>query len=151
MIRMLVIPMFVGVGLALGLVAPLNAAEEEATQMARIITMNGQPAQYLVDALHATYIGRRDSAVFDRELLKRFFQRYRGSDRALGFDTPAMENASAGRRVSRNSVGHLGFTGTSFWLDLDTGVAVILLANRVHPSRDNTAIRGFRQKTMYPI
>ncbi len=98
----------------------------------------------LVDALHATYSGRRDGTVFDRKLLKRFFQRYRSSDRALGFDTPAMENASAGRRVSRNSVGHLGFTGTSFWLDLDTGIAVILLTNRVHPSRDNTAIRGFR-------
>jgi CubicO group peptidase (beta-lactamase class C family) len=43
-------------------------------------------------------------------------------------------------------VGHLGFTGTSFWLDLDSGVLVVLLTNRVHPSRQNTAIKAFRPR-----
>lgn len=98
----------------------------------------------LVKALYAAYAGERRFERFDRQLLKHFFSRYRDSDRALGFDTPARENSSTGRYMSRNSVGHLGFTGTSFWLDLDEGIAVILLTNRVHPTRANEGIRRFR-------
>jgi CubicO group peptidase (beta-lactamase class C family) len=41
-------------------------------------------------------------------------------------------------------VGHLGFTGTSFWLDLDRGIMVVLLTNRVYPSRCHDAIKVFR-------
>jgi CubicO group peptidase (beta-lactamase class C family) len=41
-------------------------------------------------------------------------------------------------------VGHLGYTGTSFWMDLSAGVTTILLTNRVHPSRKNEKIREFR-------
>jgi CubicO group peptidase (beta-lactamase class C family) len=63
---------------------------------------------------------------------------------ALGFDTPTSSDSSAGRHFSTNSVGHLGFTGTSFWLDLEKEMAVILLSNRVHPSRDNEKIKEFR-------
>jgi serine-type D-Ala-D-Ala carboxypeptidase len=63
---------------------------------------------------------------------------------ALGFDTPASSNSSAGRHFSAESVGHLGFTGTSFWLDLLREMAVILLTNRIHPSRDNEKIKDFR-------
>jgi CubicO group peptidase (beta-lactamase class C family) len=40
--------------------------------------------------------------------------------------------------------GHLGFTGTSFWTDPDARVGVALLTNRVHPTRDNSAIRAAR-------
>jgi CubicO group peptidase (beta-lactamase class C family) len=43
-------------------------------------------------------------------------------------------------------VGHLGFTGTSFWMDLDRRAMVILLTNRVHPSRNNNKIKAFRPK-----
>jgi CubicO group peptidase (beta-lactamase class C family) len=43
-------------------------------------------------------------------------------------------------------VGHLGFTGTSLWLDPEAGLVVALLTNRVHPTRENGAIRGFRQR-----
>ena len=42
------------------------------------------------------------------------------------------------------SVGHLGFTGTSFWMDLDRCVIVVLLTNRIHPTRDNQTIKAFR-------
>jgi len=63
---------------------------------------------------------------------------------ALGFDTPASSDSSAGKYFSARSVGHLGFTGTSFWLDLEKKIAVILLSNRVHPSRDNEKIKEFR-------
>jgi serine-type D-Ala-D-Ala carboxypeptidase len=67
-----------------------------------------------------------------------------GTDKALGFDVPAAENSSSGRYFSKASVGHLGFTGTSFWMDLDRSIIAILLTNRVHPSRKNETIRAFR-------
>ena len=62
----------------------------------------------------------------------------------LGWDTPSPTNSSSGEYFSRHSVGHLGFTGTSVWLDLEHDRHVLLLSNRVHPSRDNEQIRAFR-------
>lgn len=59
------------------------------------------------------------------------------SSRALGWDTPA-ENSSAGRYFSPRSFGHTGFTGTSIWLDPERGLFVVLLTNRVNPTRANT-------------
>ncbi len=105
---------------------------------------NAAGVHVLLDALYATYVNKREGVPFDRDLLRRFFKRFQDSDRALGFDTPAIENSSTGRYLSRNTVGHLGFTGTSFWLDLDSGITVVLLTNRIHPTRDNTAIKMFR-------
>jgi CubicO group peptidase (beta-lactamase class C family) len=72
--------------------------------------------------------------------LREFTQRQNiipGSTRALGWDTPASENSSAGRRLSRQSFGHLGFTGTSLWIDPERHLAIVLLSNRVNPTRDN--------------
>lgn len=69
-----------------------------------------------------------------------------GCSRTLGWDTPSGESPSVGRLFSQRSVGHLGFTGTSLWIDPDAELAVTLLSNRVHPSRDNIAIRAFRPK-----
>ena len=63
---------------------------------------------------------------------------------ALGWDTPTPEASSAGRRISARAVGHLGFTGTSLWIDLERDAHVILLTNRVHPRRDNDAIKALR-------
>ncbi len=65
------------------------------------------------------------------------------STRALGWDTPSTPSSS-GSRFSTHSIGHLGFTGTSLWIDLDTGVAVTLLTNRTWPDRSNHAIRELR-------
>ena len=65
---------------------------------------------------------------------------------ALGWDTPAPENSSSGLHFSRRSVGHLGFTGTSLWWDLEKNCHVILLTNRVHPNRNNEKIKQFRPK-----
>ena len=76
--------------------------------------------------------------------VRRFLTRKNGCGRVLGFDCPNMENASCGRYFSDETVGHLGFTGTSFWMDLKEKVMVILLTNRVHPSRYNQRIRDFR-------
>ena len=63
---------------------------------------------------------------------------------ALGWDTPSPTASAAGTQFSPNTVGHLGFTGTSMWIDLERDRHVILLTNRVHPSRDNNAIKEFR-------
>jgi CubicO group peptidase (beta-lactamase class C family) len=59
-----------------------------------------------------------------------------GSARALGWDTPS-SGGSAGSRLSPRSFGHTGFTGTSLWIDPERRVAIILLSNRVNPTRDN--------------
>lgn len=69
-----------------------------------------------------------------------------GSSWGLGFDTPSATQSSAGQLLSRLSFGHLGFTGTSFWCDPEHDLAVVLLSNRVHPSRHNALIRSFRPR-----
>ena len=72
-----------------------------------------------------------------------------GAGRALGFDTPGPDpgGRAAGRYFSPNSVGHLGFPGTSFWLDLTNGQMVVLLTNRVHLGRDDKIrIAAFRPR-----
>ena len=68
--------------------------------------------------------------------------RKKGMSRVAGFDTPSLKDSSAGHFFSPHSIGHLGFTGTSFWIDPDRGLIVILLTNRVHPSRENLKIRN---------
>ena len=59
-----------------------------------------------------------------------------GSSRALGWDTPSPES-SAGHLLSPSSFGHTGFTGTSLWIDPERQLAIVLLSNRVNPTRDN--------------
>jgi CubicO group peptidase (beta-lactamase class C family) len=59
-----------------------------------------------------------------------------GSSRALGWDTPS-PGGSAGSRLSPASIGHTGFTGTSLWIDLERKLAIVLLSNRVNPTRNN--------------
>lgn len=90
---------------------------------------------------------RKEPGIFDGEKLGQFLQRQDlppGSTWALGFDTPSEVNSSAGRYLSPLSVGHLGFTGTSFWIDPERDLVIVLLTNRVHPDRQNTRIRAFR-------
>ncbi len=84
--------------------------------------------------------------LFSREVVRRFFRRSSvpGSTRALGFDTPSPADSQAGSRMSRAAVGHLGFTGNSLWLEPERGLCVVLLTNRVHPSRENESIKKFR-------
>ncbi|ALA57070.1 serine hydrolase domain-containing protein [Nitrospira moscoviensis] len=62
---------------------------------------------------------------------------------ALGWDTPSVPSSS-GRWFSPRSFGHLGYTGTSVWIDPDRELEVVLLSNRVHPTSKNDAIRAFR-------
>ncbi|MEN6439365.1 MAG: serine hydrolase domain-containing protein [Syntrophobacter sp.] len=101
----------------------------------------------MVGFLRDIYRGKIESDLLSREIVRLFWTRTghpRGSTWALGFDTPRIVGSSAGRYFSQKSVGHLGFTGTSFWLDLDRDILVVLLTNRVHPSRENDALKKFR-------
>jgi len=68
----------------------------------------------------------------------------RGSSRALGWDTPS-QNASAGHYFSLRSFGHTGFTGTSIWVDPTRDLFVILLTNRVDPTRNTTRVFALRR------
>jgi len=90
---------------------------------------------------------RNRSGLFAAESLMTFFQRQDDPSAgtwALGWDTPSEKGSTSGRYYSKNSVGHNGFTGTSLWMDCDRNVSIIFLTNRVHPSRENAAIRALR-------
>ena len=67
-----------------------------------------------------------------------------GSSRALGWDTPS-EGSSAGSLLDPASVGHTGFTGTSIWIDPTRELVIVLLTNRVHPTRENNRMGSVRR------
>ncbi len=100
--------------------------------------------QKLLFELLSVYHGDPAHNLFQTDLVRLFFKRLPETDRTLGFDIPAVKNSSAGNYFSTNTVGHLGFTGTSFWMDLNRSIIIILLTNRIHPTRDNEAIKDFR-------
>ena len=89
--------------------------------------------------------GQAKPRLFEPATIERFGQRQGppGSSRALGWDTPS-ENSSSGNRFSPHSVGHLGFSGCSLWIDLDAQIAVVLLTNRTWPDRQNQLIKTVR-------
>jgi CubicO group peptidase (beta-lactamase class C family) len=99
----------------------------------------------LVSRLLACYRG--ENSFLPSSLVREFWTRdgtVSSSTWALGWDTPSAQHSSAGELFSPQSVGHLGFTGTSVWIDLEQQVHVIVLSNRVHPRRDNDKIQTFR-------
>jgi CubicO group peptidase (beta-lactamase class C family) len=90
------------------------------------------------------YYGRE--SILQRELVRQFTTRQESSARsswALGWDTPSAPSSS-GSSFSEQSFGHLGYTGTSLWIDPLCELEVVLLSNRVHPSRKNEKIKVFR-------
>jgi serine-type D-Ala-D-Ala carboxypeptidase len=100
----------------------------------------------LADLLREHYLGKRND-FFSPDVVREFFRRQeivKGCTWALGWDTPSSKDSSAGRHISANSVGHLGFSGTSLWMDLDKDITAIFLSNRIHPSRNNVKIKSFR-------
>ena len=99
----------------------------------------------LLEELLITYHGREGTGLFEQHVVQTFLKRQSDTGTwALGFDTPTRPDSSSGRHFSDQSVGHLGFTGTSFWMDLEKEVIIILLTNRIHPSRENERIKDFR-------
>jgi serine-type D-Ala-D-Ala carboxypeptidase len=67
-------------------------------------------------------------------------------DWSLGFMMPTEGAASCGSHFSLKSFGHTGFTGTSFWFDPDKDLFVVLLSNRIHPTRNNEKFRQWRPR-----
>jgi len=101
----------------------------------------------LISSLWRVYRGVDPGESWPPEHLRDFWKRQglvEGSTWALGFDTPSIVGSSSGNRFSAKSVGHLGFTGTSFWLDLEREILIILLTNRVHPTREHERLKIFR-------
>ena len=91
--------------------------------------------------------GVRGETTFARsETFARFAKRSTvpGSSRALGWDT-MLPTSSCGTQFTAQALGHTGFTGTSLWIDPELDLYVVLLTNRVHPSRDNNAIQPVRR------
>jgi serine-type D-Ala-D-Ala carboxypeptidase len=66
-----------------------------------------------------------------------------GTSRALGWDTPTAPSSS-GKYFSASSIGHLGYSGTSLWIDPERQLAVVLLTNRTWPDRSNKTIQVIR-------
>ena len=100
----------------------------------------------LIDLLRSHFLGQREDFL-KPETVRNFFKRQdlvKGSTWALGWDTPSPQNSSSGSHFSEMTVGHLGYTGTSVWMDLKQDIRVIFLTNRVHPSRENEKIKAFR-------
>jgi serine-type D-Ala-D-Ala carboxypeptidase len=87
-----------------------------------------------------------DEGIFSPETVRLFTTRAElpaGSSRALGWDTPS-QPSSSGLFFSGHSAGHLGFAGTSLWIDLERKLAIVLLTNRTWPRRESQAIREVR-------
>jgi CubicO group peptidase (beta-lactamase class C family) len=80
----------------------------------------------------------------NKEIIKTFYHKQKESSWVNGFDTPSSLNSSSGKLFSDLTLGHLGFTGTSFWMDLDLGCGVVLLTNRVLCGENLDSIRKFR-------
>ena len=102
----------------------------------------------LMNMLREHFQGKRKD-YFDPDTVRAFFTKQDivdGSTWALGWDTPSPGVSSAGKYFSVNSVGHLGFTGTSMWMDLEQDIMVIFLTNRIHTTRDNLKIKAFRPR-----
>lgn len=86
--------------------------------------------------------------LFRRETIELFTKRQpspSGTSRALGWDTPSAPSSS-GQYFSPRSYGHLGFTGTSLWINPERELAVVLLTNRTWPHRESQAIKQVRPK-----
>lgn len=111
-----------------------TARDVAAFGQAWLDALRGRRGQGVVPAAVAAEFARRDGTP--------------GTTRALGWDTPSDQGSSLGTRLGRKgrTIGHLGFTGTSLWIDAEREVVVALLTNRVHPSRDNELIRAFRPR-----
>jgi len=100
----------------------------------------------ILSVLYRCYTGEERLVLSPRRVRELFAETDapQGSTFRMGFDTPSAEGSSAGSLFSGNSVGHLGFTGTSFWMDLESGFSVVLLTNRLLARPRNSRIRGFR-------
>jgi len=100
-----------------------------------------------VSAFVASYKGT--GSFLQKEAVERFIPfRFKltecNSTWLLGWDRPSHHDSQAGSHFSAHSIGHLGFTGCSMWIDLERDYWTVLLSNRIHPVSTNVRIRSFR-------
>jgi CubicO group peptidase (beta-lactamase class C family) len=97
---------------------------------------------------HMLAVDRGEPGIVDRDVLQFCWSaraRATGGHHVGGWDTPSGESSSAGRGFDPDAtVGHLGFTGTSLWVERERGVVAALLTNRVYPTRENELIKPLR-------
>jgi CubicO group peptidase (beta-lactamase class C family) len=82
----------------------------------------------------------------ERERLSWMTRERPGGTLRAGFDGKSAQGSSAGTILGPKTFGHLGFTGTSMWIDPEAKIGVVLLTNRVHPTRTNDSIRAARPR-----
>ncbi|QJA05947.1 beta-lactamase family protein [Thermosulfurimonas marina] len=100
----------------------------------------------LLKAFLEVYHGR-PRGFLTPELLRTFWDyRHPYGVRALGFDRPSGGASSAGPSWPRKGLGHLGYTGCAFWIAPEETLIAVLLTNRVHPTRKNRLLQGFRPR-----
>jgi serine-type D-Ala-D-Ala carboxypeptidase len=107
--------------------AGLFSNTEDLASFAHAMLNGGRP---LVRASTVDFFTRRESAPI-------------GTSRALGWDTPSAPSQS-GKYFSSRSFGHLGYTGTSLWIDPERQLSIVLLTNRTWPDCENQAIKQVR-------
>ena len=94
-------------------------------------------------------IGEKDEIICIKKLINQFTSKSNNSirsDRVIGWDTPSKNGSStAGDYFSDKTYGHLGFTGTSMWVDPVNDIIVVFLTNRVHPTRNKKGIYKVRR------
>jgi CubicO group peptidase (beta-lactamase class C family) len=107
----------------------------------------GDDVARVVEALLAAFHGDA-GAPFTTEAVRTLWSPggVPGSTWRLGWDGPAAHGSSAGTLWPRTGVGHLGFTGCSIWIDPPRRRYVVLLTNRVHPTRADERIKAFRPR-----
>jgi CubicO group peptidase (beta-lactamase class C family) len=107
--------------------AGLFSTSEDVARFAHAMLQGGSP---IVSADTVKFFTRRESSPS-------------GTSRALGWDTPSTPSQS-GKYFGPNSYGHLGYTGTSLWIDPDRQLSITLLTNRTWPDCSNQAIKTVR-------
>jgi CubicO group peptidase (beta-lactamase class C family) len=88
---------------------------------------------------------RKGTPLFKASTVELFTSRQPGTHRTLGWDTPTPPS-QAGKYFSSSSYGHLGYTGTSLWIDPEREISVTLLTNRTFPDNRSQKIKEFRPR-----
>jgi CubicO group peptidase (beta-lactamase class C family) len=99
--------------------------------------------------LRKAYYSKSGSALASHKTARLFTKRAippKVGDWALGFTMPSKTGSTSGKYFSPLSVGHTGFTGTSLWFDPKRDLLVVILTNRVYPTRENQNFRVLRPK-----
>lgn len=120
--------------------------DENASVLGGVAGHAGCFASSLDVSVFAQCMLRGGTPLVRRETVEIFTRREdfpHGTSRALGWDTPSQPSQS-GKYFSSRSYGHLGYTGTSLWIDPDRQLSVTLLTNRTWPDRGSQSIKQFR-------